>query len=63
MLSGGEGDLAGKVTRIGHMGPGAYPIGPVVALTALGQSLRSQGFPANVGGAVEAAVAALNENA
>jgi pyridoxamine--pyruvate transaminase len=63
MLSGGEGDLAGKVTRIGHMGPGAYPIGPVVALTALGQSLRSQGFPADVGGAVEAAVAALNENA
>jgi pyridoxamine---pyruvate transaminase len=62
MLSGGEGDLAGKVTRIGHMGPGAYPIGPVVALTALGQSLRSQGFAADVGGAVEAAVAALNES-
>ena len=59
MLSGGQGALIGKVIRIGHMGPSAQPHTPVLALTALGQALRAEGFSADVGGAVEAAVAAL----
>ena len=38
MLSGGQGDLSGIVLQIGHMGPGAYPLGPVIAVTALGRA-------------------------
>jgi pyridoxamine--pyruvate transaminase len=63
MLSGGQGDLAGKVLHIGHMGPGAYPLGPVIALTALGRALRGFGIKADVGAAVEAALAAIDAGA
>ena len=59
MLSGGQGDLAGTVLQIGHMGPGAYPLSPVIAVTALGRALRALGANADVGAAVEAAVSAL----
>ena len=59
MLSGGQGELAGTVLQIGHMGPAAYPLGPVIALVALGRALRGLGAAADIGAAVEAAVAAL----
>jgi pyridoxamine---pyruvate transaminase len=59
MLSGGQGDLAGTVLQIGHMGPGAYPLSPVIAVTALGRALRALGASADIGAAVEAAVSAL----
>jgi pyridoxamine---pyruvate transaminase len=59
MLSGGQGDLAGIVLQIGHMGPGAYPLSPVIAVTALGRALRALGANADIGAAVEAAVSAL----
>jgi pyridoxamine---pyruvate transaminase len=59
MLSGGQGDLAGTVLQIGHMGPGAYPLSPVIAVTALGRALRALGANADIGAAVEAAVSAL----
>jgi pyridoxamine--pyruvate transaminase len=61
MLSGGQGDLAGTVLQIGHMGPGAYPLSPVIAVTALGRALRALGAKADIGAGVEAAVAALAE--
>ena len=60
MLSGGQGDLAGTVLQIGHMGPGAYPLGPVIAITALGRALRALGAKSDIGAGVEAAVAALD---
>jgi pyridoxamine---pyruvate transaminase len=60
MLSGGQGDLAGIVLQIGHMGPGAYPLSPVIAVTALGRALRALGANADIGTAVEAAVSALD---
>ena len=60
MLSGGQGELAGRVIQIGHMGPSAYPLSPVIALTALGRALRGFGVKADVGAAVEAALAALD---
>ena len=60
MLSGGQGDLTGKVLRIGHMGPSAYPLSPVIALAALGRAMRGLGVKADVGGAVEAAMAATD---
>jgi aspartate aminotransferase-like enzyme len=48
------------VITIGHMGPGAYPLSPVIALTALGRALRGFGVKADIGTAVEAAIAALD---
>lgn len=62
MLSGGQGELAGKVLQIGHMGPSAYPLSPVVAVTALGRALRSLGVKADVGAAVEAAIGSLDND-
>jgi pyridoxamine--pyruvate transaminase len=61
MLAGGLGPMGGQVFRIGHMGPAAYPLSPVIALTALGQALRTHGVRADVGAAAEAAVAAYEE--
>ena len=58
-LSGGQGDLSGIVLQIGHMGPGAYPLSPVIAVTALGRALRALGVQADIGAGVEAAVSAL----
>jgi pyridoxamine---pyruvate transaminase len=59
MLSGGQGDFAGTVLQIGHMGPAAYPLSPVIALVAIGRALRGLGAAADIGAAVEAAVTAL----
>jgi pyridoxamine--pyruvate transaminase len=56
MLSGGQGDLARIVLQIGHMGLGAYPLGPVIGLTAVGRALRALGARADIGAAVEAAL-------
>jgi pyridoxamine--pyruvate transaminase len=59
-LSGGHGDLSGKLLRIGHMGPSAFPLSAVLAVTASGRALRSLGVKADIGAAVEAAAAALD---
>ena len=59
MLSGGQGDLAGIVLQIGHMGPAAYPLSSVIAVTAIGRALRALGAKADIGAAMEAAVSAL----
>jgi pyridoxamine--pyruvate transaminase len=56
MLAGGQGALKGRVLQIGHMGPAAYPMSPVIGLTALGHALRRLGTPADIGAAVEAAL-------
>jgi len=63
MLAGGQGDLRGRVLQIGHMGPAAYPLSPVIALAALGRSLRRLGAKADIGAAVEAAIAAGDDSA
>ena len=54
MLSGGQAGL--PVVQIAHMGPAAYPLGPVIALVALGRALRRVGAAADVAAAVEAAL-------
>ena len=59
VLSVGRGDTLGKLLRIGHMGPTAEPIYAVVAVTALGGALRHLGFAADVGAAVDAALAEI----
>lgn len=60
MLSGGQGDFKGKVLQIGHMGPTAYPLSPVIALVALGRAMRGLGVEADIGGAVDAALSATD---
>jgi pyridoxamine---pyruvate transaminase len=62
MLAGGQGALRRRVLQIGHMGPAAYPMSPVIGLTALGHALRRLGAKADVGAAVEAALAAWDKN-
>jgi pyridoxamine---pyruvate transaminase len=62
MLAGGQGELRGRVLQIGHMGPAAYPLSPVIALAALGRALRRVGAKADIGAAVEAAIAAGDDN-
>jgi pyridoxamine---pyruvate transaminase len=62
MLAGGQGELRGRVLQIGHMGSAAYPLSPVIALAALGRALRRLGAEADIGAAVEAAIAAGDDN-
>lgn len=57
MLSGGQG--AGNLVRIGHMGPTASGLNPVVGLMALGRSLADLGVPVQIGPGVDAALAVL----
>ena len=61
MLSGGQG--AGNLVRIGHMGPTARSLYPVVGLSALGRTLADLGVSVQVGAGVEAALALLSEAA
>ena len=56
LLAGGQGGL--NVLQIGHLGPAAYPLSPVIALVALGSALRQAGARADIGAAVEAALRA-----
>jgi pyridoxamine--pyruvate transaminase len=60
LLSGGHGDLSGRLLRIGHMGPSAFSLSAVIAVTAIGRALNALGQPADIGPAVAAAVAALD---
>lgn len=59
-ISDGEhADMKAAVFRIGHMGPAATSLHPVVALTALGKGLRDFGVKVDIGAGVEAAIEAL----
>ena len=57
MISGGQG--AGNLVRIGHMGPTARSLYPVVGLAALGRTLADLGASVEVGAGVEAALEIL----
>jgi pyridoxamine---pyruvate transaminase len=57
MLSSGQG--AGNLLRIGHMGPTANGLNPVVGLLALGRSLADLGVRLRIGDGAEAALAVL----
>jgi len=54
MLSAGQG--AGNLVRIGHMGPTADGLKPIVGLMALGRSLADLGAGVHIGAGVEAAL-------
>jgi|SRR5581483_10415536 len=57
MISGGQG--AGNLVRIGHMGPSARSLYPVVGLAAVGRTLADLGASVDVGAGLEAALAEL----
>jgi pyridoxamine---pyruvate transaminase len=59
MISGGQG--AGNLVRIGHMGPTARSLYPVVGLAAAGQTLVDLGVQVDIGAGVEAALAELSQ--
>ncbi len=61
MISGGQG--AGNLVRIGHMGPTARSLYPVVGLAALGRTLVDLGVSVDVGAGVEAALEVLSQQA
>ena len=63
-ISDGEhANMKAAVFRIGHMGPAATSLHPVVALTALGQGLRDFGVSVDIGAGVEAAIGVLGARA
>ncbi|MDQ3894479.1 MAG: alanine--glyoxylate aminotransferase family protein [Actinomycetota bacterium] len=57
MISGGQG--AGNLVRIGHMGPTARSLYPIVGLAALGRTYADLGASVEVGAGVEAALEIL----
>ncbi len=61
MISGSQG--AGNLVRIGHMGPTARSLYPVVGLAALGRTLADLGVRVAIGEGVEATLAELSEPA
>jgi pyridoxamine--pyruvate transaminase len=61
MISGGQG--AGNLVRIGHMGPSARSLYPVVGVAAVGQTLADLGAAVDVGAGVEAAMQVLSGSA
>ncbi len=63
VISGGRGDTAGKLLRIGHMGPVAEPIYAVVAITALAGALSKLGREVDLAAGVAAATAVIMESA
>jgi pyridoxamine--pyruvate transaminase len=60
MISGGHGDLAGKLYRLGHMGLAAHPTTLAAQLAILERSLNDLGHAVPFGAGVGAAMAALD---
>jgi pyridoxamine--pyruvate transaminase len=61
MISSGQG--AGNLVRIGHMGPTANSLYPVVGLGAVGRTFADLGVPVRLGEGMEAALEVLSETA
>jgi pyridoxamine---pyruvate transaminase len=59
MISGGQG--AGNLVRIGHMGPTANSLYPVVGLSAVGRTMADLGVAVKIGDGVDAALEVLSE--
>jgi pyridoxamine---pyruvate transaminase len=57
MISGGQG--AGNLVRIGHMGPTARSLYPVVGLAAVGRTLADLGASVDIGAGIDAALEVL----
>ncbi len=57
MISGGYGDLSGKLFRLGHMGLSAHPTSVIAQLGVLERSLADLGHKVEFGAGVAAALA------
>lgn len=57
----GDGEGAGNIVRISHMGTAARSFGPVVGLAALGRGLTELGIEVSLGEGLEAATLAVGE--
>jgi pyridoxamine--pyruvate transaminase len=62
MLSGGYGELTERLFRLGHMGPGARSLYPLVAVSAFGRGLLDLGADVDLGAGVEATLGVLSES-
>jgi pyridoxamine--pyruvate transaminase len=60
MISGGYGELAGKLIRLGHMGKAAHPTYLAAQIAVLEKSLADLGFGLKLGTGVGAAMEALD---
>lgn len=61
MISGGYGDLSGKLFRLGHMGLAAHPAYLAAQLAMLERTLADLGHPVTLGAGVAAALESLAE--
>ena len=61
MISGGYGDLAGQLFRLGHMGLAAHPAYLIAQLGLLERTLVDLGFGLELGAGVGAALDVLGE--
>ena len=59
MISGGQG--AGNLVRIGHMGPTASSLYPVVGLAVVGRTFADLGVAVKLGDGLDAALEVLSE--
>ena len=59
MISGGYGELAGKLFRLGHMGMAAQPTYLCAQLAMVERTLADLGVPVTLGQGVGAALASL----
>jgi pyridoxamine--pyruvate transaminase len=60
MLSPGYGEIKEQIVRLGHMGPAARSLNPVVALAAFGRGLADLGARVDIGAGVDAALEVLS---
>lgn len=60
MISSGMRETAGKLVRVGHMGPSARPLYAVIGLSALGGAFRAVGHAVDIGAGTEAAMAVID---
>ncbi|MBW3098283.1 pyridoxamine--pyruvate transaminase [Pseudohoeflea coraliihabitans] len=60
VFSSGRGETAGKLTRIGHMGPTAQPIYAIAGLTAYAGALNALGRKVDAGAGLAAAMAVID---
>lgn len=63
MLSGSYGELAEKLFRLGHMGPSARSLYPVVSVSALGRGLLDLGVQVDVAAGVAAVLDVISDDA
>ena len=61
MLSGGHGELKEKLVRLGHMGPAARSLYPLIAVSALGRGLADLDVTVDVGAGAAATMAVLSQ--